>query len=66
MQAMLSTTGIGCLIACIGCLGGGVAAICASCGICKVQKRSVGPVGTQMTATAQPVVTATVVAQPAP
>ena len=51
-QAMFSSAGVGCLIACIGCLGGFISAICASCGICKAQKKAkaeslTGP-GTQM------------------
>ena len=51
-QAMFSSAGVGCLIACIGCLGGFISAICASCGICKAQKKakaeSLTSPGTQM------------------
>uniref|UniRef100_A0A7S0HLH0 Uncharacterized protein n=1 Tax=Phaeocystis antarctica TaxID=33657 RepID=A0A7S0HLH0_9EUKA len=66
-QAMFSSAGVGCLIACIGCLGAFISAICASCGICKAQKKAKaaslpGP-GTQMGAV-QGVVQAVAVAQP--
>ena len=73
-QAMFSSAGVGCLIACIGCVGGFISAICASCGVCKAQKKAraeslPGP-GTQMgaiqgqgVAVAQPM-TVVAVAQP--
>jgi len=48
-QAMFSSTGVGCLIACIGFLGAFISSICASCGICKHEtKLKAEAPGTQM------------------